>query len=50
LTAVLAEARQGGKITDVQFPAIAYGKSSEIFYKDCVNVLSNIFISYTYDE
>jgi hypothetical protein len=50
LTAVLAEARPEEKITDAKFPVSGYGKYSEMFYKDCVNILSNVFISYTYDE
>jgi hypothetical protein len=50
LTSDLAEARPGEKIVSAKFTPNEFGKSSEIFYKDCVNILSNVFISYTYDE
>jgi hypothetical protein len=50
LTADLAAAKPGEEIVSAKFTQSLYGENSEIFYKDCVNILSNIFISYTYDE
>jgi hypothetical protein len=47
LTADLAEAGPNEKIGSVQFAPM--GDIDE-FYKDCVNILSNVFISYTYEN
>jgi hypothetical protein len=44
LTADLAPAREGKEIVSAQFIRREYGKSIETYYKDCINVLSNIFI------
>jgi hypothetical protein len=50
LTADLAEARPNEEIKDAEFASADYGGDSEIFYKHCVNILSNVFISYTYED
>jgi hypothetical protein len=50
LTAYLAATILGETITDTKFMVNEYGGTPETFYKDCTNLLSNIFISYTYDE
>jgi hypothetical protein len=51
LTADLAVARpEKEEIVSSQFMVNEYGGNSETYYKYCINILSNIFISYTYDE
>jgi hypothetical protein len=47
LTADLTTARSGQEIVSAQFATM--GDTDE-FYKACVNILSNIFISYTYEN
>jgi hypothetical protein len=47
LTAELAAIRPGQEIVSAYFLA---GEDKDQFYKDCVNILSNIFISYTYED
>jgi hypothetical protein len=47
LTAELADARPGEKIGSVQFAPM---DDTNEFYNHCVNILSNIFISYTYKD
>jgi hypothetical protein len=50
LTAELTSLRLGEEILFAQFPTAEYQETPEIFYKDCVNILSNVFISYTYED
>jgi hypothetical protein len=50
LTADLANARPGEKIVSAQFTSTNFGGDLNDYYQPCVNILSNIFISYTYDE
>jgi hypothetical protein len=51
LTADLARIRPEDKeIVSAKFSQSLFGGTSETFYQHCINVLSNIFISYTYDE
>jgi hypothetical protein len=50
LTADLAAVREGKEIVSAQFSPAAYGGDVDIYSKDCDNILSNVFISYTYDE
>jgi hypothetical protein len=49
LTAQLASARPGEEIVSAQFMLSEHPtRTADQFYKDCVNILSNVFISYTY--
>jgi hypothetical protein len=50
LTADLAIVRPNEKIISAQFTPTDFGGSTDDFYRHCVNILSNIFISYTYDK
>jgi hypothetical protein len=50
LTADLAVARSGQEIISAQLTPNNFGGFSEPFYHYCVNILSNVFISYTYDN
>jgi hypothetical protein len=50
LTADLAEARLGEKIVSTQFTSTNFGEDLDEYYQHCINILSNIFISYTYNE
>jgi hypothetical protein len=47
LTAELVAVRWGEEIVSTGF--VANGDPND-FYKDCVNILSNVFISYTYED
>jgi hypothetical protein len=50
LTDDLAVYKEGKEIASAQFTPTGYGGFSEPFYHYCVNILSNIFISYTYED
>jgi hypothetical protein len=50
LSADLAIARPNEKIVSAQFTLVDFGGNSDDFYRHCVNILSNVFISYTYNE
>jgi hypothetical protein len=54
LTADLAAARSENeeeqKIVSAQFLLSTYGVDSETYSKDCINILSNFFFSYTYED
>jgi hypothetical protein len=50
LTADLAASRSGQEIVSAQFMVDDYGEDLETYYKDCVNILNNVFISYTYKD
>jgi hypothetical protein len=50
LTADLAEATQGEKIVSAQFTSTDFGGDLNDFYQHSISLLSNLFISYTYDE
>jgi hypothetical protein len=45
LTADLAAAREGKEIVSALFAPSTYGGDVDTYYKDCINILSNIFIS-----
>jgi hypothetical protein len=44
ITSFLNYDRPGQEIVSAQFMVNEYGGTSELFYKDCVNILSNVFI------
>jgi hypothetical protein len=49
LTAELASARLGEEIVSAQFMLSEHTtRTADQFYKDCLNILGNVFISYTY--
>jgi hypothetical protein len=50
LTAELATVRPGKEIVSAQFALADFGGDSNEFYKHCVNILSNVFIFYTYED
>jgi hypothetical protein len=50
LTADLAEARLGEKIVSTQFAGTNFGGDLDEYYQHCINILSNVFISYTYHD
>jgi hypothetical protein len=50
LTADLAEARPNEEIVSAQFRYSDFKGDINNFYKHCVNILSNVFISYTYED
>jgi hypothetical protein len=50
LTTDLAAARPGEKIVSAQFTPADFGRNSDEFYQHCVNILSNVYISYTYED
>jgi hypothetical protein len=50
LTADLAVTRPEGDIKSTQFKLTDLGGDQNVFYQYCVNILSNIFISYTYED
>jgi hypothetical protein len=50
LTVDLAEARPGEKIVSAQFTSTSFGGDLNEYYQHCINILSNLFISYTYNE
>jgi hypothetical protein len=50
LTADLAIVRLNEKIVSTQFTPADFGGDPNEFYEHCVNILSNIFISYTYED
>jgi hypothetical protein len=47
LTAELAVTRPTQEIISAYFVA---GEDKDQFYKDCINILSNVFVSYTYED
>jgi hypothetical protein len=50
LTDELAAARPGEEIKDAEFAFADFGGDSDEFYLHSVNILSNVFISYTYED
>jgi hypothetical protein len=50
LTADLATARLGEIIVSTQFTSTNFRGDLNEYYQHCINILSNLFISYTYDE
>jgi hypothetical protein len=50
LTDELAGARPGEEIKDDEFLSEGFGGDPDEFYRNCINILSNIFISYTYED
>jgi hypothetical protein len=50
LTADLAVVRLWQEINSTIFTSSNYGGTVDTYYKDCINILNNIFISYTYDD
>jgi hypothetical protein len=50
LTAALAEVRPGEEIVSAQFILSEWEGSADDFYQHCTNILSNVFISYTYKD
>jgi hypothetical protein len=50
LTTDLAEARPGEKIVSTEFTSTNFGGDLDEYYQHCINILSNLFISYTYNE
>jgi hypothetical protein len=50
LTDDLAKCRYKQEVISAQFSVVEYGGSADDFYQHCVNILSNVFISYTYDN
>jgi hypothetical protein len=53
LTTDLAAARPGEVIKSAKFSQSStspYARSQTDFFQDCLNILSNVFISYTYKE
>jgi hypothetical protein len=50
LTTDLAVARPGQYISSALFTVNDYGGNIDDFYRHCVNILSSVFISYTYDD
>jgi hypothetical protein len=50
LTIDLNKARFGGKIVSAQFTSTTFGGDLNEYYQHCINILSNVFISYTYNE
>jgi hypothetical protein len=49
LTADLAAARSRPEIISAQFRPNEFGGNPDDFYQHCINILSKIFISYTYE-
>jgi hypothetical protein len=49
LTTDLNNARPGEKLVSAQFMVNEFGGESNDFYQHCINILSNFFISYTYE-
>jgi hypothetical protein len=50
LTTTLAGVRPGEEIVSAQFMLTEWARSVDDFYKHCINILSNVFISYTYKD
>jgi hypothetical protein len=50
LTTALAGVRPGEEIVSAQFMLSEWGGSADDFYKHCINILSNVFITYTYKD
>jgi hypothetical protein len=50
LTADLAVTRPGEDITGTQFTLAAFGGDKNVFHTHCINILKDIFISYTYEN
>jgi hypothetical protein len=51
LTADLAIARPGKEITSLQVKESDHPtRTADQFYQDCINILTNVFISYSYTD
>jgi hypothetical protein len=50
LTADLAAAREGKEIGSAHFRFNEFGGDPDEYYQHCINILNNVFISYTYNE